>query len=102
MREYASPVAAAVSKVVGERVMPSDVRISKFLRSGSWSAVYASTPVADDGFLFFQEVNGKKRFRDVWGGMAEPSDRPDLIAWARKTGAPEGLSACFADTAIGR
>jgi hypothetical protein len=96
-QEFTGPVAAAA----GERVKPSQVKIVKFLTSGSWSAVYASTPAADDGYFFFQQVDGKKQFRDVWGGMAQPSERPDLIAWAKKIGAPESLAACFADTAIG-
>jgi hypothetical protein len=96
-QEYTGLVAAAV----GKTVKPSQVEIIKFLTSGSWSAVYASTPVADPGYLFFQEVDGKKQFRDAWGGMAQSSDRPELIAWAKKLGAPESLAACFADTAIG-
>src|SRR5690606_702943 len=46
--------------------------------------------------FFFEEVDGHKQFRDVWGGMAEPSERPELIEWARNLGAPENLATCFA------
>lgn len=97
-QEYAGLVAAAV----GKRVRPTQVKIFNVLTSDAWSAVYAGTPVADDGFLFFQEINGKKQYKDAWGGMAQPSERPDLIAWAKKIGAPESLAACFADVAIGK
>lgn len=96
-QEYAGLVAAAV----GQKVRPSETTIDKFLSSGSWSMVYAEIPIADPGYFLFQEVGGQKRFKDVWGGMAQAEDRPELIAWARKLGAPAGLAACFAATAIG-
>jgi hypothetical protein len=53
--------------------------------------------VSDDGVMFFQTVNGKKQFRDVWGGYADPSEKPELVSWAKKLGAPQGLADCFAD-----
>jgi len=95
--EYAGLVAAAVD----HKVKPSAVDISKFMESGAWSAVYASTPIADDGVVFFQAVSGRKRFKDVWGGYADPEDRPDLIKWAKALGAPENLAKCFAHAVIG-
>lgn len=94
--EYAGLVAAAMD----HKVKPSAVDISKFMESGAWSAVYASTPIADDGVLFFEAVSGQKRFKDVWGGVADPEDRPELIKWARALGAPENLAKCFAHVVI--
>lgn len=91
-REYAELVA----KSLNAKVAPSQVKISNLLESESWSAVYASTPVSDDGVLFFQTVNGAKRFKDVWGGFADASERPELIDWAKKLGAPDNLARCFA------
>jgi hypothetical protein len=96
-QEYARLVADAV----GQKVRPSNVTIQTFLSSGSWSVVYADTPVADPGYFFFQTVEGRKRFKDVWGGMAQSSDRPELIAWAKKRGAPDSLAVCFAHVVIG-
>jgi len=95
--EYAPLVAAAMDS----KIKPSQVTFSAIMESGNWSAAYISTPVSDDGVMFFQAVAGKKRFRDVWGGWAEPSDRPELIAWATKLGAPVALARCFAATVIG-
>lgn len=93
-QEYAALVAAAMEN----KVKPAQVKFEAILESGDWSAAYASTPAADDGMMFFQKVNGKKKFRDVWGGYAEPSEKPDLIAWAKKLGVPANLATCFAQT----
>jgi hypothetical protein len=92
--------AGLVAAAVGQDVKLSQVTIETFLSSGSWSMVYAVTPVADPGYFFFQLVDGQERFADVWGGMAGPSDRPELIAWAKKLGAPNNLAACFAHVVI--
>ena len=83
------------------KVKPSQLQFSTIMESGNWSAAYISTPVADDGVMFFQTVSGRKHFRDVWGGGADPSERPELVAWARKLGAPADLAKCFAETVTG-
>jgi len=95
--EYAPLVAAAIDG----KIKPSQVKFSAIMESGSWSAAYISTPVSDDGVMFFQTVGGKKHFRDVWGGWADPSERQEIIAWATKLGAPAALGRCFAATVIG-
>ena len=92
-QEYAPLVAAALDN----KFKPARAKFIAIMESGNWSAAYVSTPVSDDGVMFFQTVNGKKQFRDVWGGYAEPSEKPDLIAWAKKLGAPEKLAKCFAE-----
>lgn len=91
---YAPLVASAMES----KIKPSQITFNAIMESGKWSAVYASTPVSDDGVMFFETVSGKKRFREVWGGWAEPSERPELIAWAKKLGAPADLAKCFAWT----
>lgn len=96
-QQYAQLVAAAV----GKGVEPEQVVISKYMQSGIWSAVYASTPETDDGVLFFEATGGQPRFKDVWGGMADASAMPRLIAWATNIGAPEALAQCFAETVTG-
>jgi hypothetical protein len=93
--------APLVVSAMGGKVKSSQVEFLAILESGNWSAAYVSTPIADDGVMFFQNVNGKKRFRDVWGGWADPSERPELVAWARKLGAPADLAKCFAETVAG-
>jgi hypothetical protein len=66
-----------VASAVGQKVRPSEVTINKFLSSGPWSVVYADVRIADPGYFFFQATEGRKRFEDVWGGMAESSDCPN-------------------------
>ena len=90
--------AALVASAMDSRVKSAQVKISGIMESGSWSAAYVSTPVSDDGMMFFQVVNGKKKFRDVWGGYADPSEKAELVSWAKKLGAPEKLARCFAET----
>ncbi len=88
--------ATLVAEVVGHGVKPSEIVLYRYLRSGDWSAVHAGTPRTDPGVLFFQEVDGHKRFKEAWGGWASPSDQPALAKWARRLGAPTDLARCFA------
>ncbi|MDX3929598.1 MAG: hypothetical protein QHC90_27840 [Shinella sp.] len=92
--EYASLVA----KALNGKVKPSQVKLYSVMEGELWSAVYVSTPETDDGVLFFEGANGNKQFKDVWGGWADPSDKPELIRWAKKLGAPDTLARCFAQT----
>ncbi|MER9076545.1 hypothetical protein NKH80_27885 [Mesorhizobium sp. M0904] len=92
-QEYASLVASALNN----KVKPARVKFITIIENGNWSAAYVSTPVSDDGVMFFQTVDGKKQFRDVWGGYAEPSEKPELVSWAKKLGAPQDLAKCFAE-----
>jgi len=93
-QEYAPLVASAITK----KVKPAEVKFLAILESRNWSAAYVATPVSDDGVMFFQTVNGKKQFREVWGGYADPSEKPELASWAEKLGAPQDLARCFAKT----
>lgn len=94
---YAPLVAAAMDN----KVKPAQVEFEAIMESGDWSAVYVATPIADEGVLFFQTVNGNRRFRDVWGGFADPSEKPEVVAWAKKLGAPIKLAKCFAEIVTG-
>lgn len=96
-KERKQAYAPVVSAAVNNKVKPAKVEFNAILESGDWSAAYVSTPIADDGMMFFQTVDGKKKFRDVWGGFADDSDKPQLIAWAKKLGAPDKLARCFAE-----
>lgn len=93
-QEYAPLVVSALNN----KFKPSQAKFITIMESGNWSAAYVSTPVSDDGVMFFQTVNGKKQFRDVWGGYADPSEKPELVSWAKKLGAPQALADCFAET----
>lgn len=90
-----------VANTVGKGVQPEQVDIHKHMQSGDWSAVHVSTPETDDGVLFFQTVDGQRQFKDAWGGTADPSEKGDLVTWAKKVGAPEDLARCFAHTVTG-
>lgn len=89
-----------VSEALEEDTKPSDIVIYNFMDVGSWSAVYASTPVSEDGVLFFETVGEHHEFRDVWGGWADSSERQELIAWAEGIGAPRELANCFTHAVI--
>lgn len=93
-QEYAPLIAQAA-----EGTTPEQVEFLSFVESGSWSVVYAATPVADPGYFFFEKVSGKNQFKDVWSGMADPSEQPELVKWAETLGAPTELATCFAETA---
>lgn len=84
-----------------DKVRPDEVTIHGFMRSGTWSTVFASIPIADPGFFLFETVDGDVQFRDIWAGLAEEDDRAGLIDWARSLGALEKFASCFAQTVIG-
>jgi len=92
--QYASLIAGSLE----DKVKPSKVDIDSIMRSGTWTVVYASTPVADPGYFFFDAATGKNVFKDVWGGVAEKGEAPEIERWARNLGANKAISACFADT----
>lgn len=101
--EYTNLIVGTFSEDLdpSERFQSSDVEIYSFLESETWSAVYAAIPTADIAMFFFEQVDGERQFKDVWGGMAEPSERPDLIKWAENLGAPQALATCFAEQMVG-
>ncbi len=39
--------------------------------------------------------------KDVWGGIAEKSEEPEIAKWARNLGANKMIESCFADTVSG-
>ncbi|MND68329.1 hypothetical protein D3C80_597770 [compost metagenome] len=92
--QYASLIAGSLEG----KVQPSKVDINSIMRSGNWTVVYASTPVADPGYFFFDSSSGQNVFKDVWGGIAEKGEAPEIAKWARSLGANKAISACFADT----
>lgn len=95
-REYAQLVVDAL----GLSVDPGSVQIVGFMETGSWSAVQTTTPVTDPGVLFFHDVDGSKRFQDVWGGVAVEAERTEAVKWAEALGAPLALATCFADAVV--
>jgi len=89
--EYATLIAKSLDK----KVNPANIEIDAALRSGTWTVIYASAPVADPGYFFFDSSSGAPVFKDVWGGMADDGDGPVLIKWARKLGANKEIASCF-------
>jgi hypothetical protein len=93
--------APLVVKAIGGKAKASQVKFHSVLESGPWSAVYIGTPATDDAVLFFESINGRTQFKELWGGWADPSERPELIKWAKDLGAPDKLARCFAETVTG-
>lgn len=91
--QYASLIAESLDG----KVRPSKVDVDSIMRSGTWTVVYASTPDADPGYFFFDSSSGENVFKDVWGGIAEKGEAPEIVRWARRLGANKAISACFAD-----
>ncbi|WP_425965059.1 hypothetical protein [Rhizobium nepotum] len=89
--DYGSLIARSLDK----KVKPKSVEIDAVLRSGTWTIIYASTPIADPGYFFFDSSSGEQVFKDVWGGIADDGDGPVLIKWARHLGANNEISSCF-------
>lgn len=96
--EYADLIAGTFAEDLepDERFLPSDVEIYAFLESGAWSAVQGDIPIADSAWFLFEKDDGKKQYKDVWGGMTESSDEPKLIEWAEAAGAPQDIATCLA------
>ncbi len=88
--------ATAAARGLTVQVRPASIKMEKLYRDGAWSAAWLDIPGQESGVFFFQDRDGAPRFKEVWGGMADASDRPDLVKWARQLGAPEGLARCFA------
>lgn len=89
-----------VANSLDSKVSASKVEIQAYMEASSWSVVYAGVPVADPGYFFFRSVNGKPEFKEVWGGMADESETPELVRWAEKLGAPKSVAECFARNAV--
>lgn len=90
--------APLIAKSLNGKVNPSKVDIDSIIQSGTWTIIYASTPIADPGYFFFNSSSGKPVFKDVWGGIAEKAEAPKIAEWARNLGANKTISTCFADT----
>lgn len=94
-KERKTEYAKLISENLKQAVKPAKVEVDSFMQSGKWTVVYASTPVADPGYFFFDSTSGKQTFRDVWGGMADDGDGPKLVKFAKDLGANEKIAACF-------
>lgn len=97
--ELKQDYAALAAQLMEDDVAPEQVEVMAVLKSGAWSTAYVQTPVADPGYMFFEEAEGQKQFKDVWGGTASASERPEITAWAEDLGAPADLATCFAEMA---
>lgn len=73
--EHATHIADSLHK----KVKPASVEIDAVLCSGAWTVVYASTPIADPGYFFFDSSSGAPVLKDVWGSFADDGDGPALI-----------------------
>lgn len=100
-KQRKSEYAQLISKSLDGKVKPSKVEVDGFMMFGTWSVVYASTPIADPGYFFFDNSSGKQVFKDVWGGMAEEGDSPELVKFAKNLGANAQIASCFSHTVIG-
>jgi len=93
--------AARVTREAGQRTRPADVSLVQ--AEGPWRLVWATPAEAERGVFFFR-LGRDRRYRliDTWGGVIQPSERAETIAWARARamGPPPRLAACFADALL--
>ena len=92
----------------GLRLVPSSfglssvsryVSIGEVLSDGKWRVIWATPENAENGVYFFRRGAKAWRYVDVWGGVVAPGEKPGVLSWARKLGAPPAIARCFADTA---
>jgi hypothetical protein len=93
--------AKLVAESLDQNVKPSTVDVTRFMQAGTWTVVYANVPVADPGYFFFESSRGQPQFKDVWGGVAQKSEAPEIFKWATKLGANKAIASCFRDTVAG-
>ena len=79
---------------------PAQIEIDRSLTLGNWTAVWATPKDMEQGIFFFSQGKGGLAFRDVWGGYATPSDKPDIVRWVKKLSpsVPDDFAECFAKT----
>ena len=99
-KQKKSDYALLVSKSLNKKVKPANIEIDVALQAGTWTVIYASTPIADPGYFFFDSSSGEQVFKDVWGGMADDGDGPILIKWARELGANKEIASCFSHVVL--
>lgn len=88
--------AALIARTIDRRARAGTVKVERLLREDAWSAAFAQIPGHENGIFFFEEIGGKKTFKQVWSGTAEAWESPFLMRWAVNLGAPERLAGCFA------
>ena len=87
---------ALVAKSLPGGSKAGTVKIERLLREADWSAAFAQIIGRESGIFFFEEIGGKKTFKQVWAGTAEQWESPFLMRWAVNLGAPDRLAGCFA------
>jgi hypothetical protein len=93
--------AKLVAESLNQNVKPSSVDVTKFMQAGTWTVVYADVPTTEPGYFFFESSRGQPQFKDVWGGVAQKSEAPEIFKWATKLGANKAIASCFRDTVAG-
>jgi hypothetical protein len=93
--------AKLVAESLNQNIKPSAVDVNKFMQAGTWTVVYADVPTADPGYFFFESSKGQPQFKDVWGGVAQKSEAPEIFKWATKLGANKAIASCFAGAVTG-
>lgn len=92
--------AGLIAHEFGDGLHRTDVTLYDYLGSGNWSAVYGDIPTAETAYFFFETHGSSHRYRDVWSGIALPSDRDAILRWAEDLGVPDDLAQCFVDRVI--
>ncbi|WP_142591077.1 hypothetical protein [Serratia marcescens] len=85
-----------VQKVLTEKVSSKQIDVSEVLADKEWLAIFASTKTSEPGVFFFKN----KKFIDVWGGMVEQDEKPNVLKWAQGIHAPGTLTQCFFDEIV--
>ena len=79
---------------------PTQIKVSKIMSVGKWTAVWATPSDMEQGVYFYSQEKSGLKYRDVWGASTGPSDKPALVQWVKKLDAssPEDFAECFAQS----
>jgi hypothetical protein len=92
--------ARSISSNLTKWQSPALIKIDETLTLHNWTAVWAAPKDMEQGvFIYSQEKSGLT-FHDVWGGYAEPSDKPIIVRWVKKLApsVPDDFAECVAET----
>ena len=86
--------AGYVQRATHYRVTANNVGL--VMATSNWRIIWATPAASEQGVFFFHRNRSSYRLLHTWGGVALPSDRAHIVAWAVNLGVPAPVARCFA------